>query len=97
MRADMTRQRYISEEFASYLMTGRPVMSHRESISAVASNPATGSRLIRSIYQTLRSPHAGGGLLRAGATLDDPNHVENALGATGDVPISRTVSRRTDG
>src|SRR5579885_739298 len=30
LRADMTRVRYISEEFASYLMTGRPVMAHRE-------------------------------------------------------------------
>src|ERR1700722_18960324 len=30
IRADMTRVRYISEEFASYLMTGRPVLAHRE-------------------------------------------------------------------
>ncbi len=30
LRADMTRARYISEEFASYLMTGRPVLAHRE-------------------------------------------------------------------
>src|ERR1700674_3195764 len=29
MRADWTRQRYFSEEFASYLMTGRPAMAHR--------------------------------------------------------------------
>lgn len=30
MRADFTRVRYFSEEFASYLMTGRPAMAHRD-------------------------------------------------------------------
>jgi hypothetical protein len=30
MRADFTRARYPSEEFASYLMSGRPAMAHRE-------------------------------------------------------------------
>lgn len=30
MRANFTRQRYISEEFASFLMTGRPALAHRE-------------------------------------------------------------------
>jgi hypothetical protein len=30
LRADMTRQRYISEEFASYLMSGRPVKAHQD-------------------------------------------------------------------
>jgi hypothetical protein len=29
MRADFTRKRFFSEEFASYLMTGRPAMAHR--------------------------------------------------------------------
>src|SRR3974377_2465967 len=33
----MTRQRYISEEFASYLMTGRPVLAHRELANALSS------------------------------------------------------------
>src|SRR5260370_33903133 len=30
LRADMTRVRYISEEFASYLMTSRPVKAHQD-------------------------------------------------------------------
>lgn len=29
MRADFTRQRYMSDEFASFLMTGRPALAHR--------------------------------------------------------------------
>ncbi len=37
MRADMTRVRFISEEFASYLMTGRPVLCHRELSNALSS------------------------------------------------------------
>jgi len=37
IRADMTRARYISEEFASYLMTGRPVLAHRELSNALSS------------------------------------------------------------
>jgi hypothetical protein len=37
LRADMTRRRYISEEFASYLMTGRPVLAHRELANALSS------------------------------------------------------------
>jgi hypothetical protein len=37
IRADMTRTRYISEEFASYLMTGRPVLAHRELSNALSS------------------------------------------------------------
>src|ERR1700686_4295495 len=37
IRADMTRARYISEEFASYLMTGRPVLAHRELANALSS------------------------------------------------------------
>src|SRR5258708_12797344 len=37
LRADMTRSRYISEEFASYLMTGRPVLAHRELSNALSS------------------------------------------------------------
>ena len=37
IRADMTRSRYISEEFASYLMTGRPVLAHRELANALSS------------------------------------------------------------
>jgi hypothetical protein len=37
VRADMTRVRYISEEFASYLMTGRPVLAHRELANALSS------------------------------------------------------------
>jgi Bacteriophage head to tail connecting protein len=36
LRADMTRVRYISEEFASYLMTGRPVLAHRELSNAIS-------------------------------------------------------------
>src|SRR5580693_3823666 len=36
VRADMTRVRYISEEFASYLMTGRPVLAHRELANALS-------------------------------------------------------------
>lgn len=42
IRADFTRVRYISEEFASYLMTGRPVLAHRElsnSLSAILRPP----------------------------------------------------------
>jgi hypothetical protein len=35
MRADFTRQRYFSEEFASYLMTGRPAMAHRDLTNAL--------------------------------------------------------------
>ena len=30
MRADFTRERWMSEEFASYLMTGRPALAHRD-------------------------------------------------------------------
>jgi hypothetical protein len=37
IRADFTRARYISEEFASYLMTGRPVLAHRELTNAISS------------------------------------------------------------
>jgi len=37
IRADFTRNRYISEEFASYLMTGRPVLAHRELTNAISS------------------------------------------------------------
>ncbi len=37
IRADMTRARFISEEFASYLMTGRPVLAHRELSNALSS------------------------------------------------------------
>src|ERR1700720_1417982 len=37
IRADMTPSRYISEEFASYLMTGRPVLAHRELSNALSS------------------------------------------------------------
>ncbi len=37
IRADFTRSRYISEEFASYLMTGRPVLAHRELTNALSS------------------------------------------------------------
>lgn len=37
IRADFTRVRYISEEFASYLMTGRPVLAHRELTNAISS------------------------------------------------------------
>src|SRR6185437_11181740 len=36
IRADFTRVRYISEEFASYLMTGRPVLAHRELSNAIS-------------------------------------------------------------
>lgn len=35
MRADFTRARYPNEEFASYLMSGRPAMAHRELKNAV--------------------------------------------------------------
>ena len=35
MRADFTRQRYMSEEFASYMMTGRPAMAHRDLTNAL--------------------------------------------------------------
>lgn len=34
MRADYTRIRFFSEEFASYLMTGRPAMAHRDLTNA---------------------------------------------------------------
>lgn len=37
MRADFTRQRYISEEFGSYLMTGRPARCHRDLTNAFSS------------------------------------------------------------
>ena len=37
VRADFTRVRYISEEFASYLMTGRPILAHRELSNALSS------------------------------------------------------------
>lgn len=37
MRANFTRVRYISEEFASFLMTGRPAMAHRELANAFSS------------------------------------------------------------
>jgi hypothetical protein len=36
MRADFTRVRYISEEFASYLMTGRPVLAQRELTNGIS-------------------------------------------------------------
>src|SRR6266481_5275675 len=36
MRADFSRSRWISEEFASYLMTGRPVLCHRELSNALS-------------------------------------------------------------
>src|SRR5712672_1656840 len=36
LRSDFTRHRYISEEFASYLMTGRPVLAHRELANAIS-------------------------------------------------------------
>jgi hypothetical protein len=36
MRADFTRERYMSEEFASYLMTGRPAMAHRDLSNSLA-------------------------------------------------------------
>lgn len=42
MRADYTRKRYFSEEFASYLMTGRPAMACRDftnSIGALMRRP----------------------------------------------------------
>lgn len=35
MRADYTRLRFFSEEFASYLMTGRPAMAHRDLTNAL--------------------------------------------------------------
>src|SRR5258708_16035132 len=35
MRADYTRLRFFSEEFASYLMTGRPAMAHRDLSNAI--------------------------------------------------------------
>lgn len=35
MRADFTRKRYFSEEFASYLMTGRPALAHRDLANAI--------------------------------------------------------------
>jgi hypothetical protein len=37
MRADFTRVRYVSEEFASYAMTGRPFLCHRELSNAMSS------------------------------------------------------------
>jgi hypothetical protein len=36
IRADFTRGRYISEEFASYLMSGRPMLAHRELTNALS-------------------------------------------------------------
>ncbi len=36
LRADFTRVRYISEEFASYSMTGRPFLAHRELTNAIS-------------------------------------------------------------
>src|SRR5579862_4843648 len=35
MRADFTRKRFFSEEFASYLMTGRPAMAHRDLTNSI--------------------------------------------------------------
>lgn len=35
MRADYTRDRFFSEEFASYLMTGRPALAHRDLSNAI--------------------------------------------------------------
>src|SRR5690348_3365938 len=35
MRADFTRKRFFSEELASYLMTGRPAMAHRDLRNAI--------------------------------------------------------------
>lgn len=35
MRADFTRLRFFSEEFASYLMTSRPAMAHRDLSNAI--------------------------------------------------------------
>jgi hypothetical protein len=37
MRADFTRARYFSEEFGSYLMTGRPARCHRDLKNAFSS------------------------------------------------------------
>lgn len=37
IHADFTRARYMSEEFASYLMTGRPVLAHRELTNGISS------------------------------------------------------------
>jgi hypothetical protein len=37
MRADFTRMRYVSEEFGSYLMTGRPARCHRDLTNAFSS------------------------------------------------------------
>jgi hypothetical protein len=36
MRADFTRMRYMSEEFASYLMSGRPALAHRDLSNSMA-------------------------------------------------------------
>jgi len=36
MRADFTRDRWMSEEFASYLMTGRPALAHRDLSNSLA-------------------------------------------------------------
>ena len=36
MRADFTRTRYMSEEFASYLMSGRPALAHRDLSNSLA-------------------------------------------------------------
>lgn len=36
MRADFTRERWMSEEFASYLMTGRPALAHRDLSNSLA-------------------------------------------------------------
>jgi hypothetical protein len=36
MRADFTRERYMSEEFASFLMSGRPALAHRDLSNSLA-------------------------------------------------------------
>lgn len=36
MRADFTRKRYISEEFARYLLTGAPLLAHRDLSNQIA-------------------------------------------------------------
>ncbi|MGY3393445.1 hypothetical protein ACVWW6_006036 [Bradyrhizobium sp. USDA 3311] len=36
MRGDFTRERWMSEEFASYLMTGRPALAHRDLSNSLA-------------------------------------------------------------
>lgn len=44
MRADFTRTRFMSEEFASYLMTGRPAMAHRDLSNAIPAMMRPGDR-----------------------------------------------------